>query len=206
MARKKKLSFILPTEKTSADKVSDQGDSLVNGLTDNDDIFETPVPSVADITTGLNLLKTANSVPENEQNHNTRELLKKRKVDFINNLLMPSSYYVLSVANEDRYIAGLVGLEMNKEDTSTHTPSVFTATFEGVGAASGTAKVRINNRAGNALFKVFLRVGDAWVLWDAFNTLKFTVKGLPSGSSTIRIIGKKGDVESPEVDLAVRAS
>lgn len=206
MPRIKKLSFILPNAKSSASKVIDEGNSLVNGLTDNPTVFVTPSPSIADITAGLDLLVAANSVPELEKNKRTNELLRKRKVDFINNFLMPSSYYVLSVANEDRYKASLVGLEMNKEETSAHTPSVFSAMFEGVGAAAGTANVRISHRAGNSLFKVLLKVGDDWVLWDAFNTLKFTVKNLPSGSSTVRIIGKKGEVESPEVDLVVRAS
>lgn len=206
MPRIKKLSYLLPNFKTPAAKVIDDGDSVVAGLTDNPTVFEEPVPPIADITTGLTLLKTANSVPENEQNTLSRELLKKRKEDFIEFLLTPASNYGLFIANEDRYTAGLLGLPLNKEETTAHNPSAFTAVFEGVGAAAGTAKVRISDRAGNALFKVFLKVGTDWVLWDAYNTLSFIVSGLPSGSSTIRIIGKKGEVDSPEFDLVVRAS
>jgi hypothetical protein len=139
MPRIKKLSFLLPKPTTPANQVISIGNSLVNGLTDNPTVFVTPSPSIADITAGLALLVAANSVPEDEKNNTTRELLQKRKVDFINNFLMPSSYYVLSVANEDRYTASLSGLEMNKEETTAHTPSEFSAIFESVGAAAGTA-------------------------------------------------------------------
>lgn len=205
MAKRTKLNYLLPDEKTPANEVIAEGDNLVAGLTDNPTVFVDPTPTPAEITTDLNLLKTANSVPDNEKNTLTRDLLQKRKEDFINNMLKPAANYGLFVANGDRYIAGLLGLKLSKEETNNYTPSVFSAYFVGAGPSEGTAKVRINQRAGNALFKVYLKVNDEWKLWDAFNTLTFIVTGLPSGSSQLRIIGKKGDVESPEVDITVKA-
>ncbi|MBI1225734.1 MAG: hypothetical protein GC192_10905 [Bacteroidetes bacterium] len=205
MAKIKKLSIKLPKENASVASVISYCDNVETGMADNADTFPDPVPTLALFTAALVALKA--SVPSRDEKNTTNtKLMQKNKKDIINNFLKPWADYVLLVANGDRYTAGLSGFVLNVEDTMEHDPSAFTATFKGVGPDGGQAIVEINQRAGNALFIVELKVGDQWEMIDAFNTLKFVVEGLPSGESTLRITGKKGVKKSPKIILSVRAS
>ena len=205
MAKIKKLTIKLPREDASVNYVVSYAQNVLNGMTDNAATFPSPNPTLALFSAALDALIA--SVPaKDEKNTVSTNLMQKRKKEVINNNLRPQADYVLMVANGDRYTAGLSGFVLNAEDTNEHQPSVFTARFVGVGSDPGTAIVEIDNRAGNALFIVELKVGEQFVMIDAFNTLKFTVGGLPSGESIIRITGKKGNRRSPQVMLVVRAS
>ena len=204
MAKRSEFKIILPKSKTLVSSVISTGDSVKTNMTKNLAVFPDPVPTLDDLGTALQALKDS-VPPENERSTASNNLTEKLKKEFIENYLKPLSGYVLFVAKGDRYKAGLSGFELSKEDTVERAPGEIEAVFVGPGPSEGTAKVRILNRAGNALFKVYLKVDDKWVMLDAFNTLTFIVKNLPSGSSQLRIIGKKGDLESPPVDITVKA-
>ncbi len=204
MARVNKLSIVLPTIRTGAPRVIAIARNVINGMTEHVAIYPAPTPTVAALVTALDELVAAD-VPFAERNINSSIVLQQKKVVVID-LLSSMSNYVLLIANGDRPKAALSGFGLNKENTTNHTPSQFGVAFDGAGPDGGTAYVRITERAGNALFIVQLLVEDKWVMIDAFNTLRFLVKGLPSGASTLRIYGKKGEVPSPSIDLVVRAS
>lgn len=205
MAKIKKLTIKLPKENASVASVISYAENVENGMTDNAATFPSPTPTLALFSAALAALIA--SIPaKDEKNTVSTNLMQKLKKELIDSYLRPLADYVLLVSNGDRYTAGLSGFVLNVEDTTEHLPSVFTARFVGVGADPGTAIVEIDERAGNVLFIVELKVNDQFVMLDAYNTLKFTVEGLPSGESIIRLTGKKGTRRSPQVTLVVRAS
>lgn len=204
MPRIKKLSIILPDERSPVSTVITDGENVLEGMTNNADVFTTPPVTMLALAAALNLLKDS-VVPENEKNTTTTNLMHKRKADFIKNELLPLSNYVLLVANGDRYIAGLSGFRLNKEETSNTEPGEFQAVSMGVGPIVGSTIVRILERAGCIFFIVKHKVGDDYIMHNAYNTLTFTVTDLPSGSNILQIIGKKGEYTSPPVELVVRA-
>lgn len=205
MAKIKKLSIKIPKEEASVSSVISYCENVKTGMTDNAATFPDADPTLLLFIAALTALKA--SVPsKDEKNTTNTKAMQKHKKDIIKNFLQPWSEYVLLVANGDRYVAGLSGFVLNVENTVEKDPSAFTATFVGVGPDGGQAIVEITERAGNALFIVEKKVGEDWVMIDAFNTLKFTVEGLPSGESNIRITGKKNVKKSPKVILSVRAS
>ena len=203
MARRKKLSIILPRENVATAAVITYAKGVENGMTTNAATFPTPPVTMAALGAAITAAENA-QVPESDRSSNTDAVLAQKKQDLLD-LLLPLSNYVLSVANGDRFVAGLSDFELSKEETTNNPPGQFSASFLRPGPTDGTAEVRIGARAGNALFIVMLKVGDAWVMLDAFNTLQFTVEGLPSGTSTLRIYGKKGQLRSPAVEIVVKA-
>lgn len=204
MVRRKKLFIILPTEKSPVSTVIADGESVLEGMTNHTAEFPEPPVTMVAFAAALNLLKDS-VVPESEKNTTTTNLMQKRKVDFINNQLLPNSNYVLLVANGDRYIAGLSGYRLSKEEVTPVEPSEFQAVSMGVGPIVGSTIVRILERAGCIFFIVKHKVGDDYIMHNAYNTLTFTVTDLPSGTNILQIIGKKGEYTSPPVELVVRA-
>ncbi len=204
MAKRKKLAIIQPSEKASAPTVLTYAKASHSGMSTNAETFPSPPISMADFLKAIEAAENA-IVPEADRSDNTDKALEKLVKD-LRRMLETLATYVLFVADGDRYIASLSGFELNKEETTTHKPGEFKAKFMQPGPNPGTAVVRIEQRAGNVLFIVKRKVGDDWVMIDAYNTLLFTVEGLPSGESTLLIYGKKGTDLSPEVQVVVRAS
>ena len=204
MGKIKKLAIIQPQERAIAATVITYAKAAHKGMTDNAARFTEPPVRMSDFLAAIEAAEAA-QVPEAERSANTDAVLNNH-IKTLRQMLETLASYVLFIANGDRFVAGLSGFELNKEETTSRTPGEFNAKFVGVGANPGTANVRIEERAGCALFIVQLKVGDDWVMIDAFNTLLFTVEGLPSGPSLLRIYGKKGDAKSPMLELAVRAS
>lgn len=204
MPVRKKLSVILPVKKATPATVITYAKAVHKGMTDNAAKFPEPLVSMADFLTAIEAAETA-QVPEADRSANTDAVLEQR-ISALRQMLETLANYVLFAANNNRFTAGLSGFELNKEETTSHSPGEFNAKFVGVGPNPGTAIVRIEERAGCAFFLVQMKVGEEWVMIDGFNTLLFTVEGLPSGSSILRIYGKKGNAKSPVVELAVRAS
>ncbi len=201
----KKLTIKLPREDASVSSVISYCENVETGMTANADTFPLPVPTLVLFSAAIVALKA--SVPsKDEKNTMNTKAMQKHKKDIIINFLQPWSEYVLLVANGDRYKAGLSGFVLNVAEKVEHNPGPFSAVSIGPGPDAGQAIVEVGERAGNALFIVELKVGEQWAMIDAFNTLKFTVEGLPSGESIIRITGKKGVKRSPKVTLIVRAS
>lgn len=205
MARINQLSIILPNEKTSVSAVISYGNDVKSGMTAHAATFPDPLPSMEDFSTALENLTTANNVASDKKNNETNQLLKKRKIDFINHMLKPLSIYVLYIAKGNRYTAGLSGFVLNKEETSSQPPGPFTAVFEGVGPNDGTAWVRIENRAGNLYYEIERKINDQWVIIKTSSELRFLVANLPAGTTILRITGKKGEMSSPPFELVVKA-
>ncbi len=204
MGKIKKLAIIQPHERASASTVITYAKAAHKGMSDNATTFPSPPIIMLDFKKAIDAAEAA-IVPEADRSENTDKALAKL-VNDLRKMLETLATYVLFVADGDRYTAGLSGFELNKEETISRKPGEFKAKFMQAGPNPGTAIVRIEERAGCAFFIVKRKVGDDWVMLDAFNTLLFTVEGLPSGESTLLIYGKKGSDKSPEVQLVVRAS
>lgn len=204
MPKIKKLAIILPAAKAKADTVIHYAKAVHTGMSANAATFPAPPITMVAFKEAIDMAVAA-QVPEADRSDNTDALLDKRAGE-LRKMLDTLATYVLFVADGDRSMAALSGFELNKEEKTKHTPGEFSAKFVKPGADAGTAIVRIEERAGNTLFIVQLKVDDKWVMVDAFNTLLFTVEGLPAGQSTLRIFGKKGKTKSPAVMVVVRAS
>lgn len=204
MAKRKKLTIILPVEKAAPTTVVTYAKAVHKGMSTNAATFPSPPISMEDLKKAFDAAEAA-IVPEADRSDNTDKALAKLIKD-LRKVLETLAAYVLFVADGDRYTAGLSGFELNKEETTNHKPGAFKAKFMQPGPNPGTAIVRIEERAGNALFIVKRKVGEDWVMIDAYNTLLFAVEGLPSGESILLLYGKKGTDLSPEVQLVVRAS
>lgn len=204
MGKIKKLAIIQPSERATAPTVITYAKAAHSGMSTNATTFPSPPIRMEDFKKGIDDAEAA-IVPEADRSENTDKVLDKLIKD-LRKMLETLATYVLFVADGDRYTASLSGFELNKEETTTHKPGEFKAKFMQPGANPGTAVVRIEERAGSAFFIVKLLVEGKWVMIDAFNTLLFTVEGLPSGESRLLVYGKKGTDTSPEVQLVVRAS
>ncbi len=204
MAKRKKLVIKLPREDTSPAIVIDYAKAVYSGMSTNAATFPAPPVSMESLKKAIDDAEAA-KVPEADRSANT-DLELEKQIGVIYSMMGQLSIYVLFVANNDRYIGGLSGFEFNKEETTSHTPSVFSAKFVSPGPNPGTAIVRIEERAGNAFFLVQVQIEGKWVIIDGFNELLFTVEGLPPGQSILRIYGKKGKKKSPAVEIVVRAS
>ncbi len=203
MAKIKKLAIILPEERTSAADVVTYGKAVLAGMGAHTELFPEPVPTLKELDDAIKALVAAD-VPEGDRSPNTDLVLQEKKMVVIG-ILEPLSRFVLLKANGDRTTAAKSGFKLNVEETVNKAPGEFSAKFVRTGPADGSATVRIEERAGCALFIVELKVEEKWVMMDAFNTLLFTVEGLPSGSSVLRIYGKKGVKKSPAVEIVVKA-
>lgn len=204
MAKIKKLAIILPEERASAADVLTYAKAVSKGLTNHVDIYASPTPTVKELDDAITALENA-QVSEDDRSASTDRVLEEKKQAVLA-VLEPQSRYVLLVADGDRSKAAKSGFKLNAEETVKKVPGEFKAVFVRPGADAGTSIVRIEERAGCAFFLVQLKVEEKWVMIDGFNTLTFTVEGLPSGSSTLRIYGKKGTKKSPAVEIVVRAS
>lgn len=200
----RKLSIILPKENASVSSVIAYGKNVKNGLTDNATTFPDPEPTLVQLGTALTELE-ASIPPADEKNTVSTNLMQKLKKDFIKNMLSPIADYVLLVANGDRFTAGLSGCKLNKEERLPVVQGPISGTYVSAGAEDGTANIRITDRGNNDFFVFSLKVGDNWVVLDAFGLVDILVKGLPSGSSIIRIVGKKSDVPGTPIELVVKA-
>ncbi len=204
MAKIKKLVIRLPKETAAPATVITYAKAVHSGMSTNASTFPAPPITMEDFKKAIDAAEGA-VVPEADRSDNTDKALE-RLIGDLRRVLETLASYVLYVANNDRFKAGLSGFELNKEETTNHKPGEFKAKFMQPGPNPGTAVVRIEERAGCTFFIVKLKVEDKWVMIDAFNTLLFTIEGLPSGESTILVYGKKGTDVSPEVQLVVRAS
>ncbi len=203
MAKRKKFTIILLEENASATSVLTLGKSVSTNMGLNATTFPTPPVALTALDTALEELEEAD-VPEDNRSNMTDLNLKNKKL-IVLAMLSTLAGYVLMIANGNRNKASLSGFTLSAEDTVDHPPGEFELKSRKAGADEGTVEIRLNHRAGNAVFIVQLKVGDEWVIIDAFNTITFVVKGLPSGTSYLRIYGKKGDKKSPAIEVTVKA-
>jgi hypothetical protein len=72
---------------------------------------------------------------------------------------------------------------LNKEQSDPKPVGAFSGDFVEVGPAPGTARIKINNRAGCAIFLVAMQQADgSYLMLDGFNTMEFVVGGCPAAS------------------------
>ncbi|MBI1224620.1 MAG: hypothetical protein GC192_05235 [Bacteroidetes bacterium] len=152
---------------------------------------------------------SAANVAENLANDASRIVLKQKKLELLE-LLRQLAAYVYGVANGNRYIAELSGFKLSKETTTPkHTSGIVVRDVK-PGPGDGEAMVRLASRGGFDMFQVELKLADdSWRVLRAFTLSKFIIKGLPSGSSIIRITGFKSDVpgtgEGSVIEIVVKA-
>lgn len=204
MAKKLKLGIVLLKEKSPAQDMLDYGKAVVDGMSTNADIFLNPVVSMKDLNEAVTALQNS-IVPELKRSKET-DLILDEKRSALSKLLASQSNYVLWVAAGDRTVVERSGFNPTKESTTPQNPTTLELKKATFGKVLGTVEVSLKDRAGCALFIVMLKDEDGvFRMVDAFNTINFTVSGLPSGESMIRVYGKKNDKVTPNLDFMVRA-
>lgn len=203
MATLNQFKFVLPTKDDSPAKVLSVAKSGKTGLTANAAIFPNTPISMVDY--GAKITALENSMVEKKYSSDaTREVRDKHKEDLVD-MIVEQAAYAFGVANGSRYTAGLSGFPLSKETSETIPQGPFTIKSILPGGLPGTAVITIGTRGGNDMFKVYLKVGEDYVMLDAFMGKTYTLTGLPSGTSNIRIIGFKGDHGDPVVNTVANA-
>ncbi|MBK9016802.1 MAG: hypothetical protein IPM82_23530 [Saprospiraceae bacterium] len=192
MADKTTFTILTLKEKSSVGEFEDLYNNVAAGIGGNPLVFVTPSPTLLVFKAGFDALKAAD-VADNLANDASRIVLKEKKVEFLE-LLRQMAAYVLGVANGSRYIAELSGFKLSKATTTPKVQTGIVVIERRPGPGDGEASVRIN-KGGFDMVIVELKLEDnSWKMIGAFTLSKFILKGLPSGSSNIRITGYKGDV------------
>ena len=197
------FKILLPPLDASALKMLTYAKSGYTGLTTNAATFAEPPITMVVYKAKIDALE-ASMVAKNISSEVTRELTNKHRLE-LREMLVKLAAYVIGVANGDRYTASLSGFTLSKEVSETRPQTNFTIKNISIGTLPGTADITIGARGGNDMFKVYLKVGDDYVMHDAFTGKNYRLTGLPSGSNNIRIIGFKSDVAGPVVDTVANA-
>lgn len=208
MATKTTFTILLPNERASVEEFDDLYADVSAGISGNPEVFVTPAPTMLELKAGRDAMVAAN-VADNLANTASRIVLKEKKVEFLG-LLRQLAAYVIGVANGDRYIAELSGFKLSKETTSPKQTSGIIVKDVKPGPGDGQATVRMASRGGFDMLQVELKQpDDSWRILGGYTLKKFVLKGLPSGSSVIRITGFKSDVpgtgEGSVVEIVVKA-
>ncbi len=203
MANYKIFKIVLPPINANAMNMLTYAKSGHTGMTTNAAIFAEPPITMVVFKAKIDALE-ASMVAKNISSAATRELTNKHRLE-LRQMLVQLAAYVIGVANGDRYTASLSGFQLSKETSETRPQTNFTIKSITIGTLPGTADITIGARGGNDLFKVYLKVGDNYVMHDAFTGKNYRLSGLSSGSNNIRIIGFKSDVEGPVVDTVANA-
>ncbi|MBI1225163.1 MAG: hypothetical protein GC192_07970 [Bacteroidetes bacterium] len=203
MSRYRSFRIKLPSANASATSVYNYGNAVKVGLSANVATYASPTPTVAQLTTALDELLAAD-VPKTERSENTRNTLLQ-KIAAVMEMLEDLAPYVIGIAGNDRYKAGLSGFPLSKEESTVRHQGPFGIKSVKPGEADGTVDIVLSNRGGNDYFKVFRKVDDVWVLHDAFQNKSYTLTNLPSGTSIIKIVGYKSDMPGSEVETVAKA-
>lgn len=204
MAKKDKFTIKLPRLKDSVSKISNYSLNVQSGIAAHPEHFAEPSPPLRELKEATDAMNTAN-VADDLANDNTRKELENQKKKVLE-LLGYLAAYVIGVAKNDRYIASLSGFELSKEETSPKKTGAIKILDSKPGSNDGEAILRLADRGGYTMFIVERKTAEGnWVMIGAFQLMTYTIKGLPSGSSVIRITGYKSDVPGQSVETVVRA-
>jgi hypothetical protein len=207
MADKSTFTILTLKEKATVGDFEDLYDNVAAGIGGNATVFVTPAPTLLVFKAGIDALKAAD-VAENLANDASRIVLGEKKVE-MRELFRQMAAYVIGVANGSRYIAELSGFKLSKAVTTSKPVTGIVVVDKRPGPGDGESTVRIN-KGGFDMVIVELKMEDnSWRMIGAFTLRKFILKGLPSGSSTVRLTGYKGDVmgtvENSVVETIVKA-
>lgn len=204
MAKRTKFTIKLLEFKDSVSKISNYSLNVQSGLTTYREHFAEPSPSVSELKTATDAMNTAN-VADDLASDTTRKELEKQKKNVLE-ILGKMAAYVIGVAKVDRYIASLSGFELSKEETTPQKTGEIKVLDSKPGSNDGEAILRLSDKGGYTMFIVERKAAEGnWVMMGAFQLKTYTIKGLPSGSSVIRITGYKSDVAGAAVETVVKA-
>jgi hypothetical protein len=204
MAKRNAFTIMLPSERTSVIAISKYSSNVQAGLTANTDKFATPSPTVAQLKTATDEMIAAD-VAGDLVNDASRLVLKQKKKAVLD-LLREIAAYVIGVAKGDRYVAALSGFELSKEETSSVPTGEIIVDDVRPSANDGEAVLRLADKGGYTMFILERKLpDDTWVMIGAFQLKTYTIKGLPSGASVVRITGYKGDIPGDSLDIVVKA-
>lgn len=204
MARKNLFTIVIPKATAPTNAVSKYSANVQAGLSANTDKFATPSPTVAQLKTATDEMIAAD-VAEDLASDASRLVLKQKKKAILD-LLREMSAYVIGVAKGDRYVAALSGFELSKEETSSVPTGEIIVDDVRPSANDGEAILRLADKGGYTMFILERKLpDDTWVMIGAFQLKTYTIKGLPSGASVVRITGYKGDVPGDSLDIVVKA-
>lgn len=204
MAKRKKFSIKLPELKAPVTKIDDYSKNVQNGIAANPAHFSNPSPALNELLEATDLMNKAD-VAEDLANESTRKVLANQKKNVLE-ILAKLAAYVIGMAKGDRYIASLSGFELSKEETTPQRTGEIKVYNTKPGSNDGEAIVRLSDKGGYTMLIVERKTTEAdWVMIGAFQLKTFTIKGLPSGSSVIRITGYKSDVAGASVETVVKA-
>jgi hypothetical protein len=204
MAKKEQFSIIQPKPKTPVAKLSDYSKNVQSGIGGQPTYFVEPSPPVKDLKDATDAMNAAN-VAEDLANDATRKELANQKKKVLEILALLAAY-VIGVAKGDRYIASLSGFELTKEETTPKKTGEIKILDTKPGSNDGEAILRLSDKGGYTMFIVERKTaaGD-WMIIGAFQLKTYTIKGLPSGSTVVRITGYKSDVPGNSVETVVKA-
>lgn len=203
MAKISKLSIILPEKKASATDVVTYARRVKTNLTTYAETFPNPTVKLPDFEAAITTLE--NSIVTGKEKSDATDERTAQFQKPVMEMLYTLSVYVLMVANSDRYIAGLSGFTLNKEESEAKKTEDLAVDNSKPGKEDGTVIISLKGRAGYDLFIVERKTETGWTMLWAYRKLYFTVKGLPSGSSILRITGTKGDVPGDSIEIVVKA-
>lgn len=204
MAKKDSFTIVLLQETATVAKINNLSEAVQAGITAHPEHFAEPSPTIKELKDATTAMNTAN-VAENLANDMTRLELKKRKNEVLG-ILKRMAAYVIGVAKGDRYIASLSGFQLSKEETGPLPLSDVLVKDTTPGPGDGEATVRLASKGGHDFVIVELKLPDGtWKMIGAFKLTVFVLKGLPNGSSVVRITGYKSDVKGSEVETVVKA-
>ena len=204
MATKTSFTILLPVASRPVKELTDLCDDIEAGIGGNPTKFVTPSPTLEALRAAKDAVISAN-VAENLVNDASRIVLRQRKRELLD-LLREIAAYVIGVAKSDRYVAELSGCKLSKEETTPQPTGEFRIRDIKPGSNDGEAVLRLADKGGYAMFIVERKTTEGeWVQIGAFQLKTYTIKGLPSGSSVIRITGYKSDVAGHSVETVVKA-
>lgn len=204
MAQKTTFSILLPKLTQPVKDFTDLCDDIDAGIGGNPTKFVTPSPTLEALRAAKDAIISAD-VAENLVNDASRIVLRQRKRELLD-ILREIAAYVIGVAKSDRYIAELSGCKLSKEETTPKPTGEFSIKDTKPGSNDGEAILRLSDKGGYTMFIVERKTTEGeWVQIGAFQLKTYTIKGLPSGSSVIRITGYKSDVAGHSVETVVKA-
>ncbi|GEM_PF-2204527 len=204
MAQRTIFTIILLTMKDSAEAFEDLCNEVDAGIGGNPLVFVTPSPTLLALKAARDAMIAAD-VADNYANDASRIVLKERKEEVLA-LLRQLAAYVIGVAKGNRYIAALSGFKLSKEETTPKPTGSFSIKDTKPGTSDGEAIVRLASKGGYTMFTVEKKMPSGeWVMIKAFQLKVFTLTGLPSGSTNIRITGYKSDDPGMVLETVVKA-
>jgi hypothetical protein len=129
---------------------------VIDGYKDNPTVFVTPVPDVADLIIGRDLLSL--HIAEAKGNHQKKIERDEKSVEVYNLLINEAIPYVNSIANGDESLINLSGFRANKAPTPKGIPAKVVIKKVTDGKTPESAKITLANMGSGLTYKVQISV------------------------------------------------